>query len=147
VTVLESPERRRSETRWLLIGLVAVAVFVVAQFVGGLVRVAVEKPPTYLEKLQTCLTERKTPYEPATSDPIASSASRGALRTTVAGNGVTVVLGRSEDEAKRIVDDYSSVGSPGPRLEHERKVVFLWDEPPTSDQHAFMVLCTLDAEE
>lgn len=143
----EASESLRAERRWLVVGVVAVAVVIGAQLVAGLVREAVSNQPSYLERVQTCLTERKTPYGSAASDLVAQSAGRGALRTSVGGNGVTVALGSSEKEAKRIYDDYTSVGSPGPRLEQNRKVVFLWDEEPTAAQHDFMVLCTLDAQE
>ena len=80
-------------------------------------------------------------------DPIALSADRGALRTSVGGNGVTVALGGSESDARRVFGDYQAVASPGARLEQRRKVVFLWDAPPTREQREFMVLCTLDAQE
>jgi hypothetical protein len=131
----------------MAVGLAAIAILVAAQFVGGVVREAVENEPSYLEKVQTCLTERSTPFEPAISDPIAMSARRGALRTNVGGNAVTVSLGRSEAEAKRLYDDYVAVASPGPRLEQRRKVVLLWDQAPTAEQQQFMILCTLDAQE
>jgi hypothetical protein len=147
VSAFEATETRRAERRWVTGGVAVIAIVVVAQLAGGVIREAVENEPSYLEKVQTCLTERGMPYEPAISDPIAMSARRGALRTSVGGNGVTVSLGRSEDEAERLYDDYVAVGSPGSRLEQQRKVVFLWDEAPTAEQHQFMVLCTLDAQE
>jgi hypothetical protein len=147
VSGLETLEARRTEWRWVIGGLVAAGFLLIGQFAGGVIREAVSPQPSYLDKLKTCLTERSTAYAPATSDPIASSAHRGALRTSVSGNGVTVSLGGSEDDAERIYDDYESVAAPGPRLERQRKVVLLWDQAPTADQHAFMVLCTLDAQE
>ena len=147
MSALETPGSARSERRWVIVGLVAVGLVIVGQLAGGAIREAVSPQPSYLEKVQTCLTERSTAYQAVTSDPIASSAHRGALRTSVGGNGVTVSLGGSEADAKRIYGDYASVAAPGPRLEQRRKVVFLWDQAPTADQDAFMVLCTLDAQE
>jgi hypothetical protein len=147
VSALETPETARTEWRWVIVGLVGAGLLIVGQFAGGAIHEAVSPRPSYLEKVQTCLTERSTAYEAVTSDPIASSAHRGALRTSVGGNGVTVALGGSEADAKRIYGDYASVAAPGPRLEQQRKVVFLWDQAPTADQHEFMVLCTRDAQE
>lgn len=147
MTALEAPETRSAEQRWLAAGLIAVGLVIAAQLVGGSIQQAASNEPSYLERVETCLTERSTPFEAVTSDVIALSAGRGALRTNVGGNGVTVALGGSEDDAQRIVGDYESVGSPGARLEQNRKVVFLWDQEPTADQHDFMVLCTLDAQD
>ncbi len=144
MNAVEAAQVQRAEQRWVLIGVVVVALLIVGQLVGGIAR---EDEPSYLAKVQTCLTERSTPYEAVAGDLIAQSADRGALRTGVDGNGVTVVLGGSEDDAERIHDDYESVGSPGARLERNRKVVLLWDQPPTTSQRDFMVLCTLDAQE
>ena len=147
MTALDAPETRSAEQRWLAAGLIVVGLVIAAQFVGGSIQQAAANEPSYLERVETCLTERSTPFEAVTGDLIALSAGRGALRTNVGGNRVTVGLGSSEDDAKRIVGDYESVGSPGARLEQNRKVVFLWDQEPTADQHDFMVLCTLDAQD
>ena len=147
MTALDAPETRSAEQRWLAAGLIVVGLVIAAQFVRGSIQQAAANEPSYLERVETCLTERSTPFEAVTGDLIALSAGRGALRTNVGGNHVTVALGSSEDDAKRIVGDYESVGSPGARLEQNRKVVFLWDQEPTADQHDFMVLCTLDAQD
>ena len=147
MTALDAPETRSAEQRWLAAGLIVVGLVIAAQFVGGSIQQAASNEPSYLERVETCLTERSTPFEAVTGDLIALSAGRGALRTNVGGNRVTVALGSSEDDAKRMVGDYESVGSPGARLEQNRKVVFLWDQEPTADQHDFMVLCTLDAQD
>ena len=146
MSALETPGSARSERRWVIVGLVAVGLVIVGQLASGAIRGAVSPQPSYLEKLQTCLTERNTAYRAVTSDPIASSAHRGALRTSVGGNGVTVSLGgsggRREADLRRL-----RVGSrAGTAARQQRKVVFLWDQAPTADQHAFMVLCTLDAQ-
>ena len=135
---------RRAELRWLIGALAAVAAVFVGQVVGGLVR---SDEPSYLANVKTCLTERSTAFDALVGDPVAMSADRGALRTSIGGNGVTVALGGSESDARRIFGDYEAVGSPGARLEQRRKVVFLWDQPPTGEQRDFMVLCTLDAQE
>jgi hypothetical protein len=131
----------------VLIGVVSIASLLCVQVAVGFLR---QPEPSFLEKVKTCLTERSTPFEEVSSDPIASSAQRGALRTIVEGNGVTVALGGSESDAERVYDAYVSVAPAdvvGTRLERNRKVVFLWDGQPSSSQHEFMVLCTLDAQE
>lgn len=136
------------ERRWALIGLAVVLGLSAIQVVAGYVREAVTDEPSTLELVQTCLTERSTPFQEVVGDPVALSAGRGALRTSVEGNGVTVALGSSEKDAERMRDAYLAVApNVGTRLEPNRKAVFLWDSAPTSSQHDFMVLCTLDAQE
>ena len=147
MTTFESTSARQAEWRWVLIGVAAMTSLLCAQVVVGLLR---EPEPSYLEKLQTCLTERSTPYVPVSDDPVAASAGRGALLTTVDGNRVTVSLGSSERDAERVYQTYMAMASAdvvATRLERNRKVVFLWEAQPTVVQHDFMVLCTLDAQE
>ena len=131
------------------VALAVVGAIVLAQVLGGLVREATTDEPSHLEKVETCLTERSTAFEPVVGDLIALSAARGALRTTVEGNPVTVALGGSESDAERVFDAYTSVGTAdvASRLERRRKVVFLWDVPPSATQRDFMTLCTLDAQD
>lgn len=148
MTRVESTDARAAERRWAFIGLASVLVLLAIQVLAGVIREAVSDEPTHLELVQTCLTERATPFEEVVGDPIALSAGRGALRTTVEGAGVTVALGSSEQDAKRMYDAYLAVASDvESRLELNRKAVFLWEAAPTSSQHDFMVLCTLDAQE
>jgi hypothetical protein len=150
VSALEAAEAQRAERRWVLVGLVVVSALFAAQVVAGMVREAVSNEPSYLEKVQTCLTERATPFQPVVGDPVALSAERGALRTTARGNPVTVALGGSEVDAARVYRDYVAVAPAGvvrTRLERHRKVVFLWDREPSTAQRDFMYLCTLDAQE
>lgn len=149
MSAVSTPATERAERRFTLVAVVVVAAVIAAEVLAGLVRDAVTDAPSFREKVETCLTERSTPFDPVVGDPVASSAGRGALRTTVEGNAVTVALGSSEKDAARVHDDYVTVGSDDvtSRLEQNRKVVFLWDAPPTASQHDFMVLCTLDAQE
>jgi hypothetical protein len=132
------------------VGVVVAASVLAVQGVGGLLREAVTDEPSYLERVQTCLTERNKPFEAVVGDFVALSAARGAIRTTIDGNSVTVALGGSESDAERVYEAYASVGGSdvaGARLEQRRKVVFLWDTAPTAPQRDFMHLCTLDAQE
>ena len=137
------------ERRWVVIGVFAVLTVLALQVGAGILREAVTDEPTTLELVQTCLTERSTPFDGVVDDPIAASAARSALRTTVEGNGVTVALGGSEEDARRIYDAYVAVAPADvtQRLERNRKVVLLWDGPPTQSQRDFMVLCALDAQQ
>lgn len=147
MSTVDSPSARRAEQRWVLVGVALVASLLCAQVVAGFVRA---DEPSFLEKLQTCLTERATPFEEVSGDPVALSARRGALRTTVDGNSVTVSLGDSEQDAVRLYDAYVAVAPAdvvATRLDRRRKVVFLWDSEPTTAQREFMYLCTLDAQE
>jgi hypothetical protein len=149
VSTLVTADGRRAERRWVAIGVAVVGAVILIQVLGGLGRALIGDEPSHLELVRTCLTERSTPFEPVVGDPVAESAGRGALRTTVEGNAVTVALGGSDRDAERVYDAYTAVGSAdvAARLERRRKVVFLWDRPPTDAQRAFMTLCTLDAQD
>jgi len=149
VNVHELPDRPRAERRWIGIGVVVAAGILLVQIVGGLAREALTDAPSRLELVQTCLVERDTPFEDVSADPIAQSASRGAIRTTVGGNAVTIALAGSESEAQRLVDAYAAVSSAeivGTLLDRRRKVVFLWSRVPTTAERDFAYLCTLDAQ-
>jgi hypothetical protein len=133
----------------MLIGVVVVASLLFVQIAGGVARGIVSDDPSHVELVQTCLVERATPFEEA-RDPIAESAGRGALRTIVDGNAVTVALGTSEADSARVYEAYAAVATAdvvAALLERRRKVVFLWEREPTSAQREFMILCTLDAQE
>lgn len=100
--------------------------------------------------MRICLTERSTPFDEAVGASIALSAARGALRTSVEGNSVTVALGGSERDAERLYETYAGVTTADvvrTRLDRRRKVVFLWEREPTTSQREFMYLCTLDAQD
>lgn len=149
MSTLVTADGRRAERRWVAIGVSVVGAVILVQVLGGLGRALVTDEPSHLELVQTCLTERSTPFEPVVGDPVAESAGRGAVRTTVDGNAVTVALGGSDRDAERLYDAYTSVGAAdvASRLERRRRVVLLWDRPPTAEQRAFMTLCTLDAQD
>jgi hypothetical protein len=150
VSAAESTGLRRAERRWVLIGVVVAALMVGAQVVGGAVREGMTDEPSRLELVERCLTERSVSFERVSGDPIAESAARGSIRTKVEGTSVTIALGDSEDDAERLYQTYADVATPGvvgTRLDRRRKVVFLWDDEPTSSQREFVYLCTLDAQE
>lgn len=146
---LDATEQTLAERRWVRIGLVVVGVVALVQVVAGTVRTAVAPGPSALERVEKCLTERSTPFQTVTDDPVAQSAGRGALRTTVEGNPVTFALGRSEGDARRVYDDYTAVMSSdaaSARLDLHGRVVFLWDAAPSQSQRDFVYLCTLDVQ-
>jgi hypothetical protein len=149
VSTTDAAESARAERHWVRIGLAVVGVVLVVQFVGGVVRTAVRPSPSALARVQKCLTERSTHYE-AVTDPVAESAGRGALRTAVDGNGVTIAIGSSERDARRVHDDYIAVMSAadaGSLLDVHRRVVFLWAQAPTQSERDFAYLCTLDVQD
>lgn len=146
----EATRADRLELRYVVVGAAVVVAMLAAQGLAGLIREAVTNEPSTLELVQTCLTERSRPFESAIGDPIATSAGRGALVTEIEGNRVTVALGSSESDARRIYEAYVAVAPDdvvATRLEQNRKAVFLWERPPTTAEHDFMVLCTLDAQQ
>ena len=138
-----------AERRWVIVGVGVALSLLVVQVVAGYTRQAAFPGPSFLQKVERCLVERKTPFAQVTGDPIAQSAQRGALRTRVQGDAVTVVLGGSEKDAERIYADYADVATPAvvrTQLERHRKVVFLWSFAPSASQRQFAYLCTLDAQ-
>ena len=149
MTSLEASAAQGAERRWAFVGLAVASALLVLQVLAGSAREALTDQPSVRELVETCLTERATPFEPVTDDPLALSAERGALRTTVQGNRVTVALGGSEADARRVYDAYTAVAPSAVEtlLEQRRKVVLLWEQPPTEEQREFMGLCTLDAQE
>lgn len=132
----------------MLIGVVAVAILIAAQGVGGAVRSLVTEGPTRLETVGTCLTERSVEYGDVQGDLLALHASAGALATAIEGNRVTVSIEDSDDGARRLYENYLQVGGAEitRRLELRRRVVLLWEQEPTASQREFMRLCTLDAQ-
>ena len=150
MSTLETTQDQQRELRYVVVSAIVLASLLLVQIVGGMVRQAVSNEPSALERVETCLTERATPFENVVGDPVALSAERGALHTTVEGNGVTIALGGSERDARRVYDAYVSVapsGAAGTTLDLHRRVVLLWDSPPTESQRAFVYLCTLDVQD
>ena len=75
-----------AERRWVIVGVGVALSLLVVQVVAGYARQAVFPGPSFLQKVERCLVERKTPFAQVTGDPIAQSAQRGALRTRVQGD-------------------------------------------------------------
>jgi hypothetical protein len=150
VSVREAPDNTAVERRWIAIGAAGVVAVLAVQIAAGLVRGVVSPEASYLEKVETCLDERDRPFERVADDPVALSAERGALRTSIESNVVTVALGGSEADAQRVYEAYVAVAPEDverTRLDRHRKVVLLWEAEPTQSQREFMYLCTRDAQE
>jgi len=125
-------------------GLIAVAALILLAVVGWRVQDAVQEDQDPFEVLTICLRfEQGLPLEIPPRDPIARSAERGALRTSIETNGVTVSVGDSRADAERIAATYRSLlGDLGPRLEVRGTSVFLWDGPPEPTQRQALFDCT-----
>lgn len=133
-----------------MVGVVVAVSLLAVQVIAGVTRDVLSDQPTALELVETCLTERERPFERVVDDLVAASAERGALRTDVDGNSVTVALGGSEKDAERVHAAYVAVAPADvvrTRLERNRKVVLLWSLEPSQEQREFIHLCTRDAQE
>jgi hypothetical protein len=120
-----------------------VAVVLAVELVGWLVYREVHATTPPLERTTRCLTREKLlAVGPPRGDPIAASASRGALATRVEGNGVHVAFAGSEAEAERLVASYHAIaGSLRGRLERRGTVVYLWEGPATPTARQTMYDC------
>ena len=88
VTALETPEVGGLSAAGFLPTSSPSAAILAAQVLAGVVRQTMSNEPSHLEKVEICLTERSTPFDPVVDDFVALSAGRGALRTSIGGNGV-----------------------------------------------------------
>jgi hypothetical protein len=134
------------EWRYLRAACVVVAVIVVAEITGWLVYRSVHHGPTPLELTAKCLRREKLlPVESAGDDPIAATASGGALATRVEGNGVHVAIATSDREAAELANAY--LHTQGRRIELRLdvrgRVVYVWEAPtrPTVTQRQTMYDC------
>ena len=125
---------------WLALrfALVAVAAIALTVAVGWQVERILDPPPTRLESTLRCLTVEKgfVAVAPA-GDPLSATAGAGSLRATIEGNGVTVALASSIEQAVEIERRYHQLGGALPgRLERRDRVVYLFDgvASPTQQQ-------------
>jgi hypothetical protein len=131
------------EWRYLRWALVAIAALLAFEVTGWLVYRAVHEETPPLELTVRCLTrEKMLEVQAVTDDPIAQSASRGALATRVEGNGVHVSIAGSNSEAERLGGYYTDVaGDLAGKLEQRGKVVYLWEGVATPTQRQTMYDC------
>ena len=119
------------EWRYLRVACALVVVLVAVELVGWLVYRSEPHGPSALELTERCLRREKLlSIEPLGEDPIASKARGGALATRVEGNGVHVVIAKSEAEASRLADEYLRTAGRGIglRLEVRGRVVYVWEQ-------------------
>jgi hypothetical protein len=131
------------EWAYLRIALAVVALIVVADVAAWKVRDIAHPRPTRLERTVFCLKDNKgvVAIVPA-GDPVGDTARAGSLRATIEGNGVTLALAKSEEEAVKIERDYRAVGSDlEGRLERRGFSVFLWQGVASPTQRQAMYDC------
>lgn len=136
-------DQRAFEWPSLRIGLVAAAAAALLFLVvGGAAALLSDEPPV-LDLVERCLRQEKLlDVRRATDDPIAATASRGALATRVEGNGVHVSIAGSGGEAARLADRYRSVAGPlVGRLELRGSFVYVWEGLATPTQRQTMYDC------
>jgi hypothetical protein len=131
------------EWRYLRVAMVALAVVVLVDVGAWKVRDLGTDAPTRLELSLNCLHGEKgaRTVVPA-GDPLADSAGDGSLKTTIEGNGVTVALASSEEQAIKIERYYHALadGLEG-RLERRGRTVYLWRFRSSPTQRQAMYDC------
>jgi uncharacterized membrane-anchored protein len=128
---------------FLRAALVVVAVVAVVDVAVWKVRDLTVDKPSRLELTVRCLRDEKgvTPVVPA-ADPLATSAGDGSLQVTIEGNGVTVALASSVEQAMKIVRDYRALASGlEGRLERRDRAVYLWLNVSSPTQRQVMYDC------
>ena len=138
-----SDERDRREWLYLRIALGVVALIVVADVAGWKVHDLKNPRPTRLELSLRCLNgEKGVATVVPTGDLLAESAGEGALKTTIEGNGVTVALASSQEQAIKIERYYHLVGGAlRGRLERRDRAVYLWEGVASPTQRQAMYDC------
>jgi hypothetical protein len=134
------------EWRYLRAACAVVLVLVVAELAGWLVYRSSPHGPSALERTEKCLRQEKLlQIEPVASDPVAGTARGGALATRVEGNGVHVVIAKSDDEAAKLADEYRRTAGREieVRLDVRGRVLYVWEEArePTPTQRQTMYDC------
>ena len=138
-------ERRASdEWPYLRAACSVVAVLVVAELAGWVVNRLANDQPTALELTERCLRREKfLPVESIGADPIARTARGGALATRVEGNGVHVLIAKSDEEAAELANSYLRTEGRNIelRVDVRGRVVYVWERPyapsPTQRQGVY----------
>jgi hypothetical protein len=131
-----------TERRAARIGAVCALVVILAQLVVASAWSLGHDDPTELELTRQCLEREKgLAVEPAANDPVAASASGGALATVVEGNEVTISVARSDAEVARLRSAYAAGGDPGTRLDLHGRYVALWLREPSPTQRQVTYDC------
>ena len=137
--------RAHDEWRYLRAACVVVVVLVAAELTGWGVYRSVHDEPTALELTEKCLRREKLlPIESLSGDEIAMAARGGTLATRVEGNGVQVVIAKSDEEAAQLADAYLETGRRiRLRLDVRGHVLYVWELPrvPSPTQRQTMYDC------
>ena len=137
--------RAHDEWRYLRAACVVVLVLVAAELTGWAVYRSVHDEPTALELTEKCLRREKLlPIESLSGDEIGMAARGGTLATRVEGNGVQVVIAKSDEEAAQLADAYLGTGRRiRLRLDVRGHVLYVWELPrvPSPTQRQTMYDC------
>lgn len=137
---------RVEEWRYLRAACAVVVVVVAAEVVGWRVYSSTPHGPSALELTEKCLRQEKLlTIEPLEGDPIAIRARGGALATRVEGNGVHVLIAKSNDEAAELAEKYQRTAGREIelRLDVRGRVLYVWEEArePTPTQRQTVYDC------
>ena len=137
----EASARALPERRSVLAALVAVVSVSALAVAGSYAYHELQTQPTAFDRLVRCLTEEKSLTLTSPERDAIASGGDGAVRTTIEGNGVTIVRASDLESAARMERDYAALGAAEPpgRLERRNQIVYVWDRPssPTQRQTAY----------
>ena len=138
--------RTADEWPYLRAACAVVLLLVLAELAGWIVHRSSPHGPSALERTENCLRREKLlQVEPVTSDAIAATARGGELATRVEGNGVHVVIAKSDGEAEELADEYRRTAGREIelRLDVRGRVLYVWEEArePTPTERQTMYDC------
>jgi len=132
------------EWRYLIASMLALGVLAGAWVIGWAVREARDVDPTLIGLLSTCLQdERGLHLTSPSGDPLADSAPRGSLRTTIEGNDVVVSVWSDHDAALETLRTYGRLTPEDLELRAVARGPYanLWAAPPTGSQEPALYDC------
>jgi hypothetical protein len=141
--VVNVVETREGEWAFAVFGLICCAVLALVTLAGWGLDERFHHETSRIDLTRRCLTrERGLAIESGIRDPLAASASRGWLATTVEGNRVHISIAGSDKEAARIASGYQAVAEAlVGRLELRGSHVYLWDRPASPTQRQALYDC------
>lgn len=130
-----------TERRAARIGVVCALVVILAQLVVASAWSLGHDDPTELALTRQCLEREKgLAVEPA-NDPVAASASGGALATVVETNPVNIGVANSEAEIERLRAGWAARGVRASFLDFRGRYVALWQREPSPTQRQVTYDC------
>jgi len=131
-----------TERRASRIGIVCALAVILAQVIVASAWSLARDDPTVLELTRRCLEgEKGLTVDAAADDPVAASASGGALRTVIETNPLTLSIARSLAEVERLRAAYLASGTPITRLDVRGRYVALWLRDPSPTQRQVTYDC------